>query len=98
MMGPCVVRIPPSRAELAGFFTWWRVATRNYAMAGLAGTGSFVPDKLLTSAERAERLSVMERSGFSRRLASREHWRNAGGRIRYRGRVYGVHLCGARRE
>ncbi|SNR98758.1 Phage integrase family protein [Haloechinothrix alba] len=44
--GSCTVRVPPSPAELAGFFTrWreelaqvrkWRTATRNYAMARLA--------------------------------------------------------------
>ena len=44
--GPCTVRVPPSPAELAGFFArWrgelaearkWRTATRNYAMARLA--------------------------------------------------------------
>jgi integrase len=44
--GPCTVRVPPSPAELAGFFTrWrdglaearkWRTGTRNYAMARLA--------------------------------------------------------------
>jgi site-specific recombinase XerD len=44
--GPCMVRVPPSPVELAGFFTrWraevaearkWRTASRNYAMARLA--------------------------------------------------------------